>query len=580
MNRSRLLLPLVAAILGCGGAPATNRPPGADRPQSPPASEPAPPNDVTAATRPPQPPNRGPAWSVEGDRENADGFRFICSGEGKTADEAASTARALCEDKICKLCGVEIESVVQSKETLTGVEMSREVIERCRRVRTEPAKVLRQSLDCPSADRCTAWIEIDYPRDRRDRECKALTQENFADPALCESLIEEFHGTRGYTAASFRARADLLRRAVNACKDIDVRPTPLLTALDQRLREGMSTFVDERGRAPRYLSRHWLAPHAPMWNAYGKTKTFEGRISLLLKYVSSKVPVLDVIEAANQPPEILDTKDGFSKLIALLKKAPTDHGFGVSAVHFYALDRVRQHDRRRLFSRAPKPLWDVLIARYGPDAAAKWNRLTGLMWLAAADGVVSDAEWRFFMKVPGWWARSAQILLAADNHGSDAARQQRFKQALARSIEERGPTARAAKRILPRSPFVLDVEPMLPEDARRELYTFDKLQDTFRRLEDDLSTANRQRFLTRLQRAAGQIPTEPKKARRSCNQLSKRLEFLEERNVQTQADGVICRCLVEHLKTEGMSLISKSALYERALDRRLPCVSEDRGANL
>ena len=66
----------------------------------------------------------GPSWARDPDKSSDAGHTFTCQGEGQTEAEALETAHAICNDKICKLCGVEIESVVQTTETLTGVEMT------------------------------------------------------------------------------------------------------------------------------------------------------------------------------------------------------------------------------------------------------------------------------------------------------------------------------------------------------------------------------------------------------------------------------------------------------------------------
>lgn len=52
----------------------------------------------------------------------------MCQGEGPTDDAALAAAHGICNDKVCRLCGVEVESVVQTKETLKGVVMKRKVV--------------------------------------------------------------------------------------------------------------------------------------------------------------------------------------------------------------------------------------------------------------------------------------------------------------------------------------------------------------------------------------------------------------------------------------------------------------------
>ncbi|MEM7677382.1 MAG: hypothetical protein AAF449_15390, partial [Myxococcota bacterium] len=343
-----------------------------------------------------------PAWSAQGDRTSTAGFRFICQGEGANPDEAATAARAFCEDKVCKLCGVEVESVVRSKETLSGVQMSREVVERCRRVRTKPVKVIRQSVDCPQEGRCSAWIEVDYSRAQRDRDCQQYADQNFDDPEACQRQLDTFSQIYGYSAASVRKRIATLEAALVACKNIDVRPTPLLNALDERLRRGMTRFTDAEGRAPRYLSKYWLASHAPTWQAYERSTTFLGKIELLLSYLRSKPPQLDVLEAAQRPSSELDSEAGFKMLLKRLEQAPVDGGYGASRVHFFALDRIRQLHRKRMFHQPLSPLWALLVTKYSPSTLKRWNEIVDLTWLASVDQKVSNEEWRYLLETPRW----------------------------------------------------------------------------------------------------------------------------------------------------------------------------------
>ncbi len=515
------------------------------------------------------------AWARTGDRETDKSFRFVCHGEGRDPGEATTTARAFCEDKICKLCGVEVESIVQSRETLSGVELSREVVERCRRVRSEPVKVVRQSVDCPEGGRCVAWIEVEYTKAQRNQDCKRYADERFADPAECEAQIDAFSQMYGYTAASLRARIDVLDRAIAACKDIDVRPTPLLTALDEKLRSGMARFTDEQGRAPRYLSRHWLASHPPTWDAYKKTGTFVGKLELLRGYLGSKPPILDIIEASLLPPERLDTKAEFARLLNLLASTSVEHGYDRARVHFFALQQVRRRHDAHLFHQPLAPLWTILARLYPPHDLEGWNEIVDMVWLAKADRSITDAEWTYFSGTPKWWPRTAQMLLAVQDHGSPEIRRQRFESVLARALREgraKSEVARA-RRILPVSPLLLDIESLLPPAVRDKVFSFEDLQKLYRRLDDRLRPSDRARLLARMAQAASMLAEVPKRARQQCTALDDHLQFLEQAGADVRAaDRIVCRCLTHHLADKGLSLVNKSDLYRRALDRDLICI--------
>ncbi|MEL7372613.1 MAG: hypothetical protein AAFN74_27050, partial [Myxococcota bacterium] len=485
----------------------------------------------------PPPSNAGaPAWATAGDRTSTAGFRFICQGEGESPEAAGTAARAFCEDKICKLCGVEVESVVRSKETLTGVEMSRQVVERCRRVRTKPSKVVRQSVDCPEAGRCFAWVEVDYPRAQRDRDCREYADDNFDDPAVCQAQLDIFAQTFGYSADSIRRRIATLEKALAACGNIDVRPTPLLNALDERLRRGMTRFTEPNGRAPRYISQYWLASHAPTWTAYDRATTFTGKIELLLGYLRAKPPLLDVIETSLLPPDQLDTQQGLSTLLARMQRAPVDDGYGAANVHFFAVDQLRQMHRKKMFDQPLGPLWAMMSNKYPASSLDRWNHIVTLTWLAEVDDVVSAKEWGYLTQSPRWWRRAAQMLLEVEDHGAPGARGARFRSALKRALSEGTrksdeQRARLIKRVMPTSPFVLDVETLIPSSARPVLYSFDALQDVHRRCEDDLTKAQHDRFMARLTRALADVPAASKPARSFCGRLAKRMAFFDERGV-------------------------------------------------
>ena len=156
--RARLLaapsVALFVALLGlgaCGGA-ANEKPAGATRPASASA---------------------GPTWAQAGDRTSAEGSIFVCEGEGPTEEAALAAAQAICNDKVCKLCGVEVESVVQTTETLKGVSMQRKVVERCRRFRKGEPKVRQKTTDC-GAQGCATWLSMQVSRRTRRTNARPI----------------------------------------------------------------------------------------------------------------------------------------------------------------------------------------------------------------------------------------------------------------------------------------------------------------------------------------------------------------------------------------------------------------------
>jgi hypothetical protein len=71
---------------------------------------------------------------------------------------------------------VEVESITETRETLTGVDLVRKVVERCRRVRRAETKLRAKSVDCDPGGGCTAWIQIFYSSDDQKQECTTYTK--------------------------------------------------------------------------------------------------------------------------------------------------------------------------------------------------------------------------------------------------------------------------------------------------------------------------------------------------------------------------------------------------------------------
>src|SRR5262249_3437241 len=149
---------------------------------------------------------------AEGDSADASGSRFTCEGEGTSKAEALASAEGVCTDKLCRVCGVEIESIVQTTETLHGVAMQRKVVERCRQFRKSPLEVERENVDCGKG-KCSVRLEVFFSKDAEQRECSAYASEKFDDPAECEQLIQQFRYFQGRDGQSFRERTQLLDRA-------------------------------------------------------------------------------------------------------------------------------------------------------------------------------------------------------------------------------------------------------------------------------------------------------------------------------------------------------------------------------
>jgi len=538
-----------------------------------------------------------PGWADKGDSQSEAGHGFVCEGEGKNEEDALAAAQAICNDKICKVCGVEVESVTTTSETLKGVDLQRKVIERCRRVRKSETQVKRKSADCEDSN-CSAWIEVFYSAADEKAECPGYTKEDFADPALCETDIEAFRGVKDRTAESFRERTRRLDDALIHCARIDVRPTPAILALDAKLRAGMDAFefteemqhrlVEEsqvgdpweRGAESRreaaMQDRPWwawyLTTYPPLRQGIAEAKLLTDRLQLVRDYVANRALVFDVIEAVRTRE--LDTPAGIERLRAALEKAPIGGQYGSQDVHFDALSAFNHPKSdteaigallRKLYD--PRKLdggqdWTAALFFHGDDrcTADEWN------WIYAA------SETR--LCVP-----CLRVLLEAKDHGSKETRLQRFQQAYALAaprMKGKNPEVRAFTELVGHNEAGLLVAalPLVPPTVQQQLgwefvssavYALERKRDTPEEASALLALA-----VSLLQRQVDRA--EPKQLESECSALAERIKVLEQHHAQTAPLGAqACTCLTGPLRDQ-IHLVNRDDLFEWAEKQKLACL--------
>ncbi|MEO8183522.1 MAG: hypothetical protein ABI895_32210 [Deltaproteobacteria bacterium] len=532
----------------------------------------------------------GPGWIASGDRADAHGSTFVCQGEGSTEEEALTTARGICNDKVCRLCGVEVESVVQTTETLKGVSMQRKVVERCRQFRKAPLAVEHKSTDCgPSG--CTAWLGVSFSKEQEKAECTAYSSEHFADSGECERLIEEFRSSIGRTAASLRARTQLLDAALGACAGIDVRPTPLLDALQEKLRVGMTVFEftpeQQQARTEEpffdttwYKSRtdmmehrgatdFYLTTYGPLQQEFRETKTLVARIQLVRDYVYNRALVFDVIEATGAAD--LDSARGIARLLATLQAAPPGVQYGSGDVHFYCMYTLRD------LAADINPINEFYRRSYPPQSLY-WNHGIPLAALMAKDGRVDKVEWAYIFDLHR--AHSCEVclqqLLRAPDHGGRGVREERFTAVLdldranAKSVDERRRTAAAL--MPPDTEFLMHARATLPAELQPALdwkFLLGRVEQA-----DDADDLDGVQRLLPVLAAALQPPPGSSVPESYCLGLADKLAVLAKRGVSlAPVADAICACLTGPLAAEGTRiLVNKSDLYDYALAQWLACV--------
>lgn len=488
-----------------------------------------------------------PSWANKPDASDASGRTFVCEGRGKTEAEALGAAHGICNDKICKVCGVEVESIVETKETLSGVDFQRKVIERCRRVRQGEARVERKSSDC-EPEGCTAWIQIRFTKEDERRECATYAKEDFADPAACEKDIDLFARVEGRTADSFRRRAALLGAALGHCEKIDVRPTPALLALDNKLAHGMDAFEYPPG-PERQFPAAFLTTPAPLRRQISESKLLSERLGLARDYVANRALVFDVIEAAQA--DDLDTPGGIERLRAALMKAPPGGQYGSPAVHFVALFRLGR-------AKSDTGPIGAALRRIHPPAAFDPGQLFGLAIYFKGDGKVTAEEWDYVFAVNSSCAPCLRVLLEASDHGG--LRAARFFSAW--EAQPRKTFAAFKSLVGYQTPdLLLEVEPRLPEDVRAAI-DWKFLRELVTRLKQPHPA-----LLARAARALGAGPAD----RSGCVGLADAIERLAKAGgdpapVRARA----CTCLGETLAGETR-LVNRSDLEAAAQRHGFGC---------
>jgi hypothetical protein len=527
-----------------------------------------------------------PGWARDGDRTDDGGHTFVCEGSGATGEEAQAAALAACAAKICNLCGVEVEAVVEATESLDTVAVKRRVVERCRRVR-KGADDLRRNQSACAPEGCVGWVEVAFSKEAEAHECKAYASESFADPEQCEALIEQFRRVPGLSSIAFDTRADLLTRAIVACAEIDVRPTPRMQALDAVLYEGVLAPALEESTVPR------PAREGPLGERLRQALALRADEALreLSKRAYQPMPRQPLIETkifVDRVARVRDEMAGYAGLMRVWEKAIRisyqDEGelpaffaamealrpfaeVDPRVVHFRVLEVVAPNCRRRTEISA----W--LRQRY-PAATLGADELEKAAELLGEDREVTDEEWTYLLQGKlGWRVLRTVILAAAPS--DEEIRLQRFLAGVAaihasHRDPNRGGHLGGLLDLL--SPTLVErVAAALPP-AQQALVTWNRLDDAVYRLpvgEAGRATPTfaaltaRMWAMTRARDGGGEEDR--------CNDLEVELRTLESRGVDTrELLPAVCACITRG----GARRINEVAEhYVRALAWKAPCVT-------
>ena len=515
-----------------------------------------------------------PKWADKPDSQDERGHTFICEGQGATEEDAFAAAQGICNDKICKLCGVEIESVVETRETLTGVDLSRKVVERCRRVRKSETKVKSKATDCEDGS-CSVWVEIFYPVEDQKAECTTYTKEDFTDPKACEADVQGYRLVEGRTAESFRKRRDFLDQALQHCARIDVRPTPAILALDEKLRAGLDSFEwtqpmdrEVRDEYSKPVWAFYAASDPSLRSQVAESRLLIERLRLVRDLVANKALVFAVIEAAQARD--LDSPAGIDRLVKAMLDAPPGRQYGARNVHFGAVGGIWR------FKTDTSPLSDVIRKLY-PDGKAEREDTFTAAKLFAQDGKTSPEEWEWIVKAHqrAYCVECLRTLLAAPDHGSRETQLARAVQALPLACN-RGNERDVNlfwELVGYSNPLVaLELEPRVPERLKAA-YSWKSLREGVERSSNSswsgVDAATRAQFMKRAAQALAD--EKPQSERDFCTSLANDLQLLQKAGAPLEVtDPRTCSCLTGPLRNET-HLVNRDDLLQIAKKRGLAC---------
>ena len=278
-----------------------------------------------------------PPWARQGDVENDEGFTFVCHGSANDENKAKALAAARCNEKLCRIFGVQITAKTRVKEDLQGITAESEVTEQCDSVRVVGRQTTNRGGDCGSAG-CNFWIRQTYSRSAFAAERQRLEQPTviqqqvviqegdkvYRDPKACDGALRNYSAVDGLTAAAYQARRKFLMSALKTCQGIDGRDSGLFMALNTLLLDPLPKFVAVRGT--RSAVDEWRARYVLVtadWRKNIETQRFlTDRVQTVLRVVNDAILPMRVIDLMDReggktnPPAEREVDDVVRELIA------------------------------------------------------------------------------------------------------------------------------------------------------------------------------------------------------------------------------------------------------------------------
>jgi hypothetical protein len=351
-----------------------------------------------------------PEWAKKGDQEESDTFQFVCYGLAEDEATARALARARCNEKLCRLFGVQITARTTVTENLEGISAESEVSEQCADIRVKGRETLYQTNECGPRG-CVQWLMQSYPKSAYEEERKRLDQPTtitqqvviqegdkvYRDPAQCEAALRAYGAVPKATGPEMAARKKHLIQALKVCQDIDSRDSGLFLSLSQLLTAPLVNFTNDNDdlNDERVRARAVYVYAGARWKGELETKRFlTDRIQAVLKLVNDAILPMKLLDVIYETGGDRATVDALMKEVV---KLPFGDDEPVSPHHLRNLHTVAV----QLIGKniAASPLYGGFLLDQADRGVIKCTRgqfysTLRVLEYWGSDGVLDEREWK------------------------------------------------------------------------------------------------------------------------------------------------------------------------------------------
>ncbi len=291
--------------------------------------------ELSEAEREQLPGVSAPDWAASGDAESDDAFSFVCQARAEDERKAEALAKARCNEKLCRLFGVQITARTTVTENLEELTAESVVSEQCADVRAVGRKTTNKSSECTD-DGCIYWLKQAYPKAAYDAEVErqkeptiirqeVVVQEGdvrYRDPAACEQSLRQYAAVEGLGGAAYQTRLTHLNAALQSCQGIDGRDSGLFASLNLLLTRPLGGIVFTEGRGGELRGVYAAVPAG--WMDQLQTERFlTTRIQMLRDVVKEAIFPMQLIDAVESRQGAVSDA-AYEELVRRAVKLPLD----------------------------------------------------------------------------------------------------------------------------------------------------------------------------------------------------------------------------------------------------------------